>query len=132
MDANFVMKSKFSPKQMVLLQSEFDKRKRSKTTAYLLWFFTGGLGGHRFYVGDAWKGVLLLITLGGFLIGTLIDGFFIGKRVEEKNQILEAEILQQIAALDLPSEDEPSANPPATIGKTAVSQEANQQEGGEK
>ena len=40
----------------------------------LLWFFLGGLGMHRFYMGDIAIGILQLLTIGGFGIWWLIDG----------------------------------------------------------
>lgn len=39
----------------------------------LLCFFLGSLGIHRFYVGKIGTGILMLITLGGLGIWTLID-----------------------------------------------------------
>ena len=46
---------------------------KNKTTAILLCFFFGQLGVHRFYLNRAGTGLLMLFTLGGFGIWTLID-----------------------------------------------------------
>lgn len=46
---------------------------KKRTTALLLCIFLGGLGAHRFYVGKIWTGLLWLITLGFWGIGTLVD-----------------------------------------------------------
>jgi TM2 domain-containing membrane protein YozV len=42
-------------------------------TTLLLSIFTGGLGGHRFYVGKTGTAVLMLITCGGAGVWALID-----------------------------------------------------------
>ena len=45
--------------------------------AYLLWFFFGFLGVHKFYLGKIGWGILYLLTGGLFLVGWLIDLFTI-------------------------------------------------------
>lgn len=51
--------------------------------AFSCWF--GWFGADRFYAGDKTKGVLKLITLGGFGVWTIIDWFLIGGRIRAKN-----------------------------------------------
>jgi Predicted membrane protein len=45
--------------------------------AFLLCFFLGFLGAHRFYVGKIGTGVLQILTLGGLGIWALIDWIMI-------------------------------------------------------
>ncbi|BCE03242.1 NINE protein [Marinicellulosiphila megalodicopiae] len=52
----------------------------------LLCFFLGGFGIHRFYVGKVGTGILMLLTLGGLGIWTLIDFVFIAiQKFTDKN-----------------------------------------------
>ncbi|MBU2233156.1 MAG: NINE protein [Alphaproteobacteria bacterium] len=86
----------------------FESNKKSAGVAYLLWFFTGGVGGHRFYMGrigsavtqlilailgwtTVWFGVGLafLIPLGIWL---LIDVFTLGGMVAKHNSDLMARL----------------------------------------
>lgn len=46
---------------------------KSRAIAFILCLFLGVLGFHRFYVGKAGTGLLLLITCGGFGIWWIID-----------------------------------------------------------
>lgn len=46
---------------------------KSRLVAFLLCFFLGGFGAHRFYVGKIGTAIVQLLTLGGFGIWTFID-----------------------------------------------------------
>jgi TM2 domain-containing membrane protein YozV len=86
----------------------FEAGKKSVGLAFVFWFFLGGLGGHRFYLGrtgsavaqliisvlgwlTVWVGfgLLLLIPLGIWL---LIDAFLISGMVQEHNNGLMAHL----------------------------------------
>lgn len=58
----------------------FESNKKSAGVAYLLWFFTGGIGGHRFYAGRTGSAVgqLILAILGWTTILLGIGFFFLG------------------------------------------------------
>lgn len=93
----------------------FESRKKSTGVTYLLWFFLGGLGIHRFYLGRTGSGVamialtiigwtllfaagfglLFLIPLGVWL---LVDLFTIPGMVRSHNNLL----LAKLASSDSP------------------------------
>lgn len=82
----------------------YDANKKSVGVAYLLWFFLGGLGGHRFYAGKTGTAIaiLALTIVGGLLafagvglfllaiagIWVLVDAFLIPGWIRNKNTLL--------------------------------------------
>lgn len=60
---------------------------KSKGIAYLLWFFLGLLGIHKFYLGKYLMGILYFLTMGFFGIGWFIDLFTLGGQVETYNAL---------------------------------------------
>lgn len=58
---------------------------KSKFVAYLLWFFLGVFGVHRFYCGKIGTGLLWLFTAGLFGLGWVIDLFLTSGMVDEAN-----------------------------------------------
>ena len=64
--------------------------KKERIIAFLLCFFVGGLGIHRFYAGRIKTGILYLLTGGVFGIGTLIDCVLIlmGKFKNKKGECI--------------------------------------------
>ena len=49
------------------------KSEKTWIATFLLCFFLGGIGAHRFYVGRTGSAIVMLLTLGGLGIWTLID-----------------------------------------------------------
>lgn len=68
---------------------------KSKTLAYVLWFFFGLLGIHRFYLGKVGTGILYLLTGGVFGIGWFIDLFTLSSQVDSYNALYIAKMRQQ-------------------------------------
>lgn len=71
---NDAVSSSGSARQQML----YDANRKSTGVAYLLWFFLGGFGGHRFYLGQTGTAIaqLLLLVL-GWLTVVVVVGFFL-------------------------------------------------------
>lgn len=94
--SNVFLKSEMDNKQLAIVASEFDKKKKSKGIAFALWWFTGIWGGHRFYMGDKGIAIGMLFTLGGLGFWALFDAFAISSRIDQKNNEIEREIISNI------------------------------------
>ena len=81
-------------------ESEFESVRKSRTVAYGRWCVTGIFGGHRFYLGDTGRSVAMLFTLGGLGVWTLLDVFFVGRRVRAVNRSRRAEIMARYGIID--------------------------------
>lgn len=60
-------------------------KERELWVAYLLWFFLGFVGVHKFYVNKMGMGILYIFTGGLFVIGWLIDLFTLPSQVRKYN-----------------------------------------------
>ncbi len=87
---------------------QYDANKKSGVVAYLLWFFLGGFGAHRFYLGSTGPAIaqliitivsilLLVVAIGalGFIvvgIWVLVDAFLIPGMIQDYNSRLAAHL----------------------------------------
>jgi TM2 domain-containing membrane protein YozV len=62
-----------STQEQILIEQRVANEAKSTGAAYLLWFFLGGLGAHRFYLGRVGSGVVMFVL---FVVGwiTLVAG----------------------------------------------------------
>ncbi|GAB1611554.1 hypothetical protein HB162lentus_01980 [Mammaliicoccus lentus] len=93
---NIYNKQNLSSQELLILQSELDKKGKSKTPAWLLWLFTGGIGGHRYYMGDIGYAVAMTLTLGGLGVWSLIDAFLINGAIDKKNEEVERDVMVKL------------------------------------
>ncbi len=91
--SNLQLKQNLGGTELQVLSSEMNKRQKSPTVAWLLWFFLGGIGGHRYYLGRIGTAILMTLTIGCIGIWTLIDLFFISKMIRKANEKIESEVL---------------------------------------
>lgn len=57
---------------------------------YLLWFFLGLVGVHKFYLNKFGMGIIYMFTGGIFLIGWLVDIFTLPSQVRNYNKMVQA------------------------------------------
>jgi TM2 domain-containing membrane protein YozV len=100
----------------MLIEQRVSNEAKSTGAAYLLWFFLGGIGGHRFYLGRIKTALLMLIIsilgwltifaygLGLFLlvplgIWVLLDAFLIPGMIQRHKDNIRAELTNQALQL---------------------------------
>lgn len=92
-----MFKYNLTDRELEIVQDIFRRKKKSLLVAWLLWFFTGLLGGHRFYLGDRNGGLLILLTIGGFLgLLWVVDAFTLYDRTRKVNDSIETNIIIEI------------------------------------
>jgi TM2 domain-containing membrane protein YozV len=87
--------------QRLLFMSEFNQRRKTGTTGVLLALFLGGIGAHRFYMGQiGWGIAYVLFCLTGIpMILGLIEAFLMSGRVERFNETAAQDVALRVKAL---------------------------------
>lgn len=69
-----------------VLDDLYRYRRKKPLLAWLLWGFTGLLGGHRLYLERTGTGLLMLFTGGGFLVWWIVDALLLPGMVRDYNE----------------------------------------------
>ncbi len=87
--------------QRMLFQSELNKVRKNRTTALLLTLLLGGVGAHRYYMGQIGLGLVYTLFSWTFIPGiiALVELFFIQKRVDCYNELMAHDIAIKVRAL---------------------------------
>lgn len=86
-------------REILIFNEERDHRIKSPLITWLLWLFLGGIGGHRYYLGNIGRGIAMTLTLGGLGIWALIDAFLIPAALRRDVHEVSQRVLIEIAAM---------------------------------
>ena len=91
------------------IENQVTNRSKQMSVAYILWFFLGGLGGHRFYLGKTGSAVgLLILTLvtAWFTFGIptiiwlIIDACLIPGMIEENKEKVRRHATEEVSMMN--------------------------------
>ena len=85
-------------REQAIFSTEIAQVRKDKAVAFLLTFFLGGFGGHRFYMGETGLGVLYLLFFWTFIPALIafIELFLIFGRVDRYNERKSQEIISKL------------------------------------
>ncbi|MEC2346788.1 Predicted membrane protein [Paenibacillus barengoltzii J12] len=102
MDYALHRKSQLDTRELLLLESEVKNQGKNMFVAYILWYFLGIVGGHRFYmkkIGTAVTQLILSLTVVGLIvtgIWWIVDAFLVHTWVKQHNAEVENRIIDRI------------------------------------
>lgn len=91
--------------QRLLFTTKMEGVRKSRSAALLLTLFLGGVGAHRFYLGQVGLGIFYLAFcwLAIPLLVSLVELFLIGARVDRYNNDRAEEIAAELRMLKVPA-----------------------------
>lgn len=102
MDYAMSRKAQLDTRELLLLESEVKSQGKNMVVAYVLWYFLGMFGAHRFYMGRTGSAVAQLV-LSVTIIGTIVtgiwwfvDAFLVHTWVKEHNAEVENRLIDRI------------------------------------
>ena len=86
-------------RELLILNEERESRSKSPLITWLLWFFLGAFGGHRYYLGNIVRAIFMTLTIGGLGIWSLLDAFLIPGALRQDRHKVSQRILSEISAM---------------------------------
>lgn len=99
---NLALKSQLDTRELMILDHELRGQEKSILIGYVLWYFLGIFGGHRFYTGRTGTAITMLVlsfTLVGVvisLIWMIVDAFTLHQWIKDDNAEAESRILHHL------------------------------------
>ncbi|CAJ1317065.1 hypothetical protein PTI45_04388 [Paenibacillus nuruki] len=99
---NWQRKAQLDTRELMLLESEVKTYGKNMVVAYILWYFLGIFGGHRFYMGKTGSAIaqlILTLTIVGSIVTSIwwiVDAFLLHTWVKDRNDYVESNIIDQI------------------------------------
>ncbi len=96
-----VLQRDMTDSQRMMFQSELNKVRKNRTAALFLTLLLGGVGAHRYYLGQVGWGIAYTLLSWTFIQAILafIELFFILRRVDRYNEQMAQEIAVKVKAL---------------------------------
>ncbi|MEY3233397.1 MAG: hypothetical protein RL230_668 [Pseudomonadota bacterium] len=94
-----------SQEDMIAIELRTDREAKDPFPAYVLWFFLGWLGAHRFFIGETKTGLAMLIlslSMVGFpitFVWWLTDAIRLGGLLQEKRDLVSDRIARETLEL---------------------------------
>ena len=97
---NDIRKQGLDPKYQMMLENDMQKMAKKPVIAWLLWFFLGMFGAHRFYLGHTKVGVGMVVSLiftGGVvtLFWWIIEAITLSNRIKQVNENIESQLIMR-------------------------------------
>lgn len=92
--------------QKLLFNQKYSDEKKDPTTAVIITLLLGGIGGHKFYMGETGMGIVYLLFFWTFIPSfvALIELFTISGKVKKYNDSKAVEVALLIKSIGKPSE----------------------------
>ena len=106
--------AKWTADKQMLFHIKYKEVKKDVTTAQILALFLGGLGAHRFYLGEIWIGFVYAIFVWTFIpmIVAFFEVFTMGSKIAKFNALRALALMRQLEPRPAPSQREAPATPP--------------------